>query len=53
MINAKTTPTWNARPIAEVPAEASGSNLCGERTLRSAAILEIKFFDSAAMRGIY
>jgi hypothetical protein len=53
MIKAKTSPTWNARPTAEVPAEAAGGNLCGETMLRSAATLEIKFFDSAAMTGIY
>jgi hypothetical protein len=53
MIKAKTSPTWNARPTAEVPAEAAAGNLCGERMLRSAATLEIKFFDSEAMTGIY
>ena len=53
MIKAKASATWNARPTAEVPADAAVRNLCGETTLRSAAILEIKFFDSAAMTGIY
>jgi hypothetical protein len=53
MIKAKTNPTWKARPTDEIPAEATGCNLCGETTLRSAAIPEIKFFDLEAMRGIY
>src|SRR5580704_4931940 len=53
MIKAKTSATWNARPTVEVPADAAGGNLCGETTLRSPTILGIKFFDSAAITGIY